>query len=170
MRSQCGSMRSRRNFLPRAPARELHSPLSQTWESRIPTRGHGGHSELRTQNSALRTPHSACYTPPPRELRRLVMQLKPNNPTPWLGGFNINHGIEVTGATRTLYLSGQTSNGADGTPMHPGDLVAQFKLAYQNVKDALAEAGMGPQNIVRMNFYTTDVDKFMASAGEMIPV
>jgi enamine deaminase RidA (YjgF/YER057c/UK114 family) len=98
------------------------------------------------------------------------MQLKPINPTPWLGGFNINHGIEVTGATRTLYLSGQTSNGADGTPMHPGDLVAQFKLAYQNVKDALAEAGMGPQNIVRMNFYTTDVDKFMASAGEMIPV
>lgn len=98
------------------------------------------------------------------------MQLKPINPTPWLGGFNIHHGVEVTGASRTLYLSGQTANAADGTPMHPGDLVAQFKLAWANLKDALAEAGMGPQNIVRLNFYTTDVDKFMSLAGEIIPV
>lgn len=98
------------------------------------------------------------------------MQLKPINPTPWLGGFNIHHGVEVSGASRTLYLSGQTANAADGTPMHPGDLVAQFKLAWANLKDALAEAGMGPQNIVRLNFYTTDVDKFMSLAGEIIPV
>ncbi len=98
------------------------------------------------------------------------MQLKPINPTPWLGGFNINHGVEVSGASRTLYLSGQTANAADGTPMNPGDLVAQFKLAWANLKDALAEAGMGPQNIVRLNFYTTDVDKFMSLAGEIIPV
>src|SRR5262245_53823532 len=98
------------------------------------------------------------------------METRAINPTAWLGGFNINHGVDVTGATRTLYLSGQTANAADGTPMHPGDLVAQFKLAYQNVKDALKEAGMTPANIVRMNLYTTDVDKFMGLAGEMIPV
>ena len=54
--------------------------------------------------------------------------------------------------------------------MHPGDLVAQFQLAWSNLKDALAAADMDPTNIVRMNMYTTDVEGFMASAGELIPI
>lgn len=98
------------------------------------------------------------------------MQTREINPTPWLQGFNLNHGIEVTGAQRTLYLSGQTSNAADGAPMHDGDLVAQFTLAWANLKDALAAAGMGPSNIVRLNMYTTDVDAFMGAAGQLIPI
>ena len=98
------------------------------------------------------------------------MQTREINPTPWLEGFNLNHGIEVTGGQRVLYLSGQTSNAADGSPLHAGDLVAQFKLAWSNLKDALALADMKPSNIVRLNFYTTDVDAFMAAAGELVPV
>lgn len=93
------------------------------------------------------------------------------NPTDWLqAAFNINHGIEVTRVERTLYLSGQTSNAADGTLLHAGDLAAQFGLAWQNLKDALAEAGMDPTNIVRLNFYTTDVPAFVESAGELVPL
>ncbi len=49
------------------------------------------------------------------------------NPSPWLLEFGINHGVEVTGAQRTLYLSGQTSTGSDGTPKHEGDLAAQLR-------------------------------------------
>jgi enamine deaminase RidA (YjgF/YER057c/UK114 family) len=52
----------------------------------------------------------------------------------------------------------------------PGDLVAQFKLAWKNLVDVLAAAHMEPKNIVRLNFYTTDVDAFMAKAGEMVPI
>jgi len=92
------------------------------------------------------------------------------NPTDWLLGFNINHGIEVTGGERVLYLSGQTSNDADGAPLHPGDIVAQFGVAWQNLKDALTAADMDATNIVRMNMYTTDVEAFMAAAGELIPI
>ena len=69
-----------------------------------------------------------------------------------------------------LYLSGQTANAADGAAMHPGDLVAQFRLAWSNLKDSLAVAGMDPSNIVRLNMYTTDVDAFMAAAGELVPI
>jgi len=98
------------------------------------------------------------------------MEKREINPSEWLLAFNLNQGIEVTGAQRVLYLSGQTSNGADGAPMHPGDLVAQFQLAWSNLKDALAAADMDPTNIVRMNMYTTDVEGFMASAGELIPI
>lgn len=99
-----------------------------------------------------------------------AMQKREINPTDWLQGFNINHGIEVTGGQRVLYLSGQTSNTADGAPMHAGDLVAQFGLAWSNLKDALAAADMTPSNIVRLNMYTTDVDAFMAAAGELVPI
>jgi enamine deaminase RidA (YjgF/YER057c/UK114 family) len=73
------------------------------------------------------------------------VQTREINPTAWLQGFNLNHGIEVTGAQRTLYLSGQTSNAANGSPLHPGDLVAQFKLAWSNLKDALQRPAWRPR-------------------------
>lgn len=98
------------------------------------------------------------------------MQKREINPTDWLQGFNINHGVEVTGGQRVLYLSGQTSNAADGSPMHAGDLVAQFKHAWSNLKDALEAADMEPSNIVRLNFYTTDVAAFMDAVGDLIPI
>lgn len=98
------------------------------------------------------------------------MQARPINPQKWLEGFNINQAIEVTGGQRVLYVSGQTSNDASGAAMHPGDLVAQFKLAWRNLVEVLAAAGMEPRNIVRLNFYTTDVPTFMEKAGELVPI
>ena len=98
------------------------------------------------------------------------MQTRPINPQTWLGGFNVNQAIEVTGGQRVLYVSGQTSNDASGAPMHPGDIVAQFKLAWKNLVEVLGASNMEPKNIVRLNFYTTDVDAFMAKAGELVPV
>jgi enamine deaminase RidA (YjgF/YER057c/UK114 family) len=98
------------------------------------------------------------------------MQARPINPQDWLGAFNVNEAIEVTGGQRTLYVSGQTSTDASGAPMHPGDLAAQFKQAWKNLVGVLAAAGMEPKNVVRLNFYTTDVDAFMAKAGELVPI
>jgi len=98
------------------------------------------------------------------------MQVRPINAQTWLGSFNVNQAIEVTSGQRVLYVSGQTSNDANGAPMHPGDLAAQFKLAWQNLVEVLAAADMKPANIVRLNFYTTDVDGFMAKAGELVPI
>ena len=98
------------------------------------------------------------------------MQKREINPTDWIQAFHLNQGIEVTGGQRVLYLSGQTSNGPDGAPMHAGDLVAQFKLAWSNLKDALAEADMTPAHIVRLNLYTTDMDAFMGAAEALVPI
>ena len=76
----------------------------------------------------------------------------------------------MTSAQRVLYLSGQTSNGPDGAPLHAGDLIAQFRQAWSNLKDALAAAGMDATNIVRLNMYTTDVPTFMASAHDIVSI
>lgn len=91
------------------------------------------------------------------------MNIRPINPQKWLNAWHINHGIEVTEGKRTLYLAGQTSNGPNGEVMHEGDIVAQFKLAWDNVVEHLAAADMKPKNIMRMTFYTTDVNAFMGN-------
>jgi enamine deaminase RidA (YjgF/YER057c/UK114 family) len=99
------------------------------------------------------------------------MEVRALNPQRWLiDEFNMNQAIEVTAGQRVLYVSGQTSNDASGAPMHPGDILAQFKLAWANLVEVLAAAEMAPANVVRLNFYTTDVDAFMAGAGEIVPV
>jgi enamine deaminase RidA (YjgF/YER057c/UK114 family) len=98
------------------------------------------------------------------------MQTRAINPQSWLGGFHVNMGTEVSGAQRTLYVSGMTSNAADGSPQHEGDIVAQFKLAWKNLCEVLEASNMKPENIVRLNFYTTDVDGFMKNAEQLVPI
>ena len=99
------------------------------------------------------------------------MQTTAHNPQRWLlDGFGINQAIEVTAGQRVLYVSGQTSNDASGASMHPGDIAAQFKLAWANLVEVLAAANMTPANIVRLNYYTTDVDVFMGAAEAIIGV
>ena len=43
------------------------------------------------------------------------------------------------------------------------------EMAFES-KDALAAADMGPEDIVRMNMYTTDVAGFMAVADQLVPI
>ena len=45
-----------------------------------------------------------------------------------------------------------------------------LRADHVDLKDALAAAGMAPGNIVRLTFYTTDVDAFMGAAGELVPI
>ncbi len=98
------------------------------------------------------------------------MEIRTHNPTPWLQGFGLNHAIEVRSGERVLYLSGQTAADAHGAPLHPGDLVAQYKCAWANLVDALAAADMAPPNLVRLNIYTLDVPAFMAAADQIMPI
>ncbi len=92
------------------------------------------------------------------------MQKTALNPTPWLGHFNLSHGVAVEGAARIVFLSGQTASAADGSAMHAGNMQAQVEEAWRQVVAALSEAGMTTDNIVRLNMYVTDVDAFMAAA------
>ena len=56
--------------------------------------------------------------------------------------------IEVTGATRTVYISGQVGIAADGTV--PNDAETQAKLAWRNLEAQLRAAGMGTENLVKV--------------------
>ena len=80
------------------------------------------------------------------------------NPVSWSVPMGFNQGELVQGATRTLYISGQTAMSSKGRPQHEGDLGNQLTLSIGNLESVLREVGMTLTNVVRLNVYTTDVD------------
>jgi enamine deaminase RidA (YjgF/YER057c/UK114 family) len=46
--------------------------------------------------------------------------------------------------------------------MCAGDMRGQIEAAMNNVETVLAAGGLSLANVVRLNFYTTDVDSFVA--------
>lgn len=87
------------------------------------------------------------------------------NPWPWSVPMGYSQGEVVAGSTRTFYISGQTAMGTDGTPQHDGDMAAQLALTLDNLEAVLAEADMTLANLVRLNAYTTDVDRLFEQYG-----
>jgi enamine deaminase RidA (YjgF/YER057c/UK114 family) len=73
---------------------------------------------------------------------------------------NYSHGVEVPANARWLYISGQVAVAADGST--PEDIDAQIALAFDNVQTVLAAAGMGLEDVVRINTYVTDAAYFAA--------
>ncbi|MEV4972211.1 RidA family protein [Streptomyces scopuliridis] len=87
------------------------------------------------------------------------------NPVSWSVEMGFNQGEVVSGHSRTLYISGQTSMSSEGKPEHDGDMAAQLALSIDNIEAVLAEAGMSLSNLVRLNVYTTDVDLLFQHYG-----
>ena len=73
----------------------------------------------------------------------------------------------IDGAQRVVYCAGQTSVDADGVPIHPGDMKAQIAQAVGNLETVLRQSGMTMADVVRLNYYVTDIDAFFA-AGETL--
>jgi reactive intermediate/imine deaminase len=61
----------------------------------------------------------------------------------------------------TVYVSGQVAYNAGGQLVGEGDIKAQTRQVFQNIKDVLAAAGAGLDDIVKINTYITDQSAFM---------
>ena len=70
----------------------------------------------------------------------------------------------LTGPSRVVLCAGQTSSDADGNPVHPGDMRAQLSQALDNLETVLEQARLGLGDVVRLNYYTTDIDAFFAAS------
>jgi len=64
------------------------------------------------------------------------------------------HGVEVPPGARLVLASGQLGIGPDDRV--PPDAGAQAELCFANCAAILAEAGMGPADVVRINAFVTD--------------
>jgi enamine deaminase RidA (YjgF/YER057c/UK114 family) len=95
------------------------------------------------------------------------------NPWTWQDQMGFVQANELRGAERWLICSGQTSVDADGNTLHPGDMNAQVMQALDNLETVLNSAGCELRDIVRLNVYTTDVDRFLQAlpvVGERLQV
>ena len=89
------------------------------------------------------------------------------NPVSWSQELGFNQGEIISGAFRTLYISGQTAMNSEGKPEHEGDIAAQLTLSVDNLEAVLEDAGMSLANLVRLNVYTTDIDALFPHYGAL---
>jgi enamine deaminase RidA (YjgF/YER057c/UK114 family) len=89
------------------------------------------------------------------------------NPWTWQDQFGFVQANKVTGGEQVLLCAGQTSSDGEGRPVHPGDMAAQITQALDNLETVLRGAGMTLANVVRLNYFTTDVDAYFG-AGELL--
>ena len=92
------------------------------------------------------------------------MERRSINPWTWQEPLGFVHAHETIGAERTVHCAGQASVDDHGHPVHAGDIVAQTRQALDNLEAVLDAAGMSLADVVRLNYYTTDVDAFMRDA------
>ena len=95
------------------------------------------------------------------------MEHRKINPWKWQDQFAFSQGIETTNASRVLYCAGQAAVDGNGNPLHAGDMRKQLEQAFDNLETVLKAAGYGVAHVVRLNFYTTDVEAFLA-AGDIV--
>lgn len=72
------------------------------------------------------------------------------------------NGVSVTGAQQLVFVGGQIGWNAQ-CRFESTDFVGQTRQALANVRDVLAEAGAGPEHIVRLTWYVTDKQLYLAS-------
>lgn len=85
-------------------------------------------------------------------------------PPGWVRPKGYANGIAATG--RLVFVSGMVGWDAQGR-FHTGDFAGQVRQALQNIVEVLAEAKAGPQHIVRMTWYVTDQQEYLAAAKEI---
>ncbi|MGH7088507.1 MAG: RidA family protein [Stellaceae bacterium] len=64
-----------------------------------------------------------------------------------------SHGVELGANARVLYIAGQVGKAPDGSI--PKDIRGQGEQAWKNIGNVLAAAGMGLQDLVKVNHYLT---------------
>lgn len=82
------------------------------------------------------------------------------HPANWKKAVGYSNGIVTKG--RTVFIGGQVGWTGDQI-FEEKELVGQIRQTLQNVLDILAEAGGGPEHIVRLTWYITDKQEYLAN-------
>ena len=64
------------------------------------------------------------------------------NPWTWQDAFGFVQANQLKGVQNVLVCAGQTSNDADGNPLHAGDMRAQIAQTLDNLETVLRQAGL----------------------------
>ena len=67
-------------------------------------------------------------------------------------------------AGNLMFIAGQVALDGDGNVVGEGDMVAQVRQVLKNMKTVLASEGADFSNVVKINIFTTDIDRFRAAS------
>jgi enamine deaminase RidA (YjgF/YER057c/UK114 family) len=95
-------------------------------------------------------------TTAPRDMERRIV-----NPWTWQDAFGYVRGNEIAGAHRVMVCSGQLPTDSDGHLLHADNMKGQIGQALDNLETVLQAGGFNLRDVMRLNYYTTDVDAFM---------
>jgi enamine deaminase RidA (YjgF/YER057c/UK114 family) len=99
------------------------------------------------------------------------MEKKIVNPWTWQDKFGFVQANDIIGAKRHVFCSGQVSVDNEGNPIHAGDMAAQIHQIFDNLEAVLHQAGVQLSDVVRLTYYTTDIEAFLqagAALGERL--
>lgn len=82
-------------------------------------------------------------------------------PEGWGAPRGYSNGIAAEG--RVVFVAGQIGWNPQTCAFETDDFVGQVDQALRNVLDVLAEAGAGPEQVVRMTWYVTDRAAYVAN-------
>ena len=82
-------------------------------------------------------------------------------PAEWPKPRGFSHGVALDGPGRWIVLAGQT--GGDEKGEYSSDLAGQVSVALRRIVKLLAEAGAGPEHIVRLTWYLTSRSDYEAA-------
>jgi len=82
------------------------------------------------------------------------------HPANWKKAVGYSNGILAEG--RMVFIGGQVGWNGDQV-FEEKELVGQIRQTLQNILDILAEAGGGPEHIVRLTWYVTDKQDYLAN-------
>jgi enamine deaminase RidA (YjgF/YER057c/UK114 family) len=91
-----------------------------------------------------------------------MFQLKKSNPAGLWTAKRLTQMVEVEGAARMIYLSGQTAADAN-YKVHSADIRGQTNAVYDNIEIALRAAGATLANVVKTTTYLTSADHIPGS-------
>src|ERR1035437_4122037 len=84
-------------------------------------------------------------------------------PAEWSKPRGFSHGVAVDGPGRWIVLAGQT--GGDEKGEYQSDMAGQVAVALRRIITLLAEAGAGPEHIVRLTWYLTSRSEYEAAGA-----
>jgi reactive intermediate/imine deaminase len=70
----------------------------------------------------------------------------------------ISHYADAVRAGDLLFVSGCVPVDGEGKLVGGDDVVAQAERVFENIREVLAAAGAGPEDVVKVTIFLTDVD------------
>ena len=92
-----------------------------------------------------------------------MTQRKAYNPAwPWIENFRISQAVQVGD---TIYVSGQGPLDPEGQLVGAGDMAAQSRQVFANIRAVLAEAGATMDDVVKITSFITDTSRYAEYAA-----